>query len=248
MIYLHLFRLSENVPDVYTVESRDFQLLCNSFDIIQNSIRNSADSMCLLSDTSSCPDTLLPYLQTKLGFFTKQKIDSDKLRILLQAFPHIVKSKGSRQGIILAIRAFLKCIHKAEIVQLDIHNESDNSDSTDYFIDIGMNGQITDISILQELLDYVIPAGYVVQYYFFKDAEYVSRIRPSNCIRIFFVRSNGIDSGNSIPQERNTEGTSVFKLPNLETLVTDYEISSNEKHFNSVGGTRLVGGNEYEHN
>ena len=238
---MHLFRLSENVPDGYVTESRDFQLLCNAFDVIQNSIRNNADSMCLVSDTSSCPDTLLPYLQTKLGFFSKQKIDSDKLRILLQAFPHVVRSKGSRQGIILAIRAFLKCIHRAEIVQLDIRNETNDPNASDYFINIGMNGHVTDISILQELLEYVIPAGYIVQYYFFKDVEYITEVRPSNCIRIFFVRN-----GNSVAQQSVAEVTKAIQLPNPEKRSEAELVENDKKHFNTVGGTRLVGGNEHE--
>ena len=203
----------------------------------------------MASDTSSCPDTLLPYLQTKLGFFTSQKIDSDRLRIILQAFPHIVKNKGSRNGIILAIRTFLKCIHRAEIVHLDIHNLAVEGTGRDYFITIGMNGEITDISILTELLRYVVPTGYDVQYYFFRDTEAITSIKPSDSIRIFFIRSG--QEGDSKMTLHNSKVTSVAETYKGTTVWEPngnhrYEVSSDNitdddrRLFNTVGTTRVV--------
>ena len=93
------FRISEHVPDVYPRKSRDFQLFCSIFDCIFGQLKYNIDSIRDITDTAQCNERLLPLLQTKLGFFTNVKISSDDLRVILKAFPTIVRNKGSRTGI-----------------------------------------------------------------------------------------------------------------------------------------------------
>ena len=59
-----IFRLQENVPDVYARKSRDFQLLCNVFDILQGGIKYDIDTITSVVDTRYCSERLLPLLQS----------------------------------------------------------------------------------------------------------------------------------------------------------------------------------------
>ena len=40
-----IVRLSDKTPEIYSKESRDFQLLCNVFDCFVNGIKSDIDSM-----------------------------------------------------------------------------------------------------------------------------------------------------------------------------------------------------------
>ena len=115
-----IFRLQENMPDVYVRKSRDFQLLCNSFDAVFNSVKNDIDSITNVVDTRLCSERLLPLLQTKLGFFTNKHLTATELRIVLQAFKYIVRDKGSRTGIREAIEVFLKVANASNKSRIQI--------------------------------------------------------------------------------------------------------------------------------
>ena len=78
-----VFRLQQSVPDVYARKSRDFQMLCNLFDILFGSIKNDIDSMTDILDARTCSERLLSLLQTKLGFFSSQHITNEELRVVL---------------------------------------------------------------------------------------------------------------------------------------------------------------------
>ena len=80
------FRLRNNVPDVYVKQSRDFQLMCDLFDIINNGIKFDIDTIIDLSDTTLCRESMLPYLQSKLGLDLSKEIPNDILRIILNSF------------------------------------------------------------------------------------------------------------------------------------------------------------------
>ena len=62
------FRIRDNVPDAYVKRSRDFQLLCDLFDIVNNGVKFDIDSIMDLSNTELTRESMLPYLQAKLGF------------------------------------------------------------------------------------------------------------------------------------------------------------------------------------
>ena len=74
------FRTQDHVPDVYSRKSRDFQLFCSIFDCLNDGIKYDIDSMLDIVDTNQCNERLIPYLQTKLGFWSKEKISADRVR------------------------------------------------------------------------------------------------------------------------------------------------------------------------
>lgn len=198
-----VFRLQENVPDVYTRKSRDFQLLCNVFDCVNNGVKYDIDSIVDILDTRKCNERLLPLLQTKLGFFSNKNFTASQLRAVLTSFKQIVKDKGSEIGIREAIEVFLKisnASNKSEIRQLNrdlsVSEESVRTRLTNnYLIDVAIESSTLDVTILTELLRYVLPAGYRLQYSFYSSFDNVSVVNEEDVLNIIFLSSVGSDDG-----------------------------------------------------
>lgn len=161
---MSIIRIKDCVPSNYVSESRDFQLFTRVLDFTQNSIKNNIDSIVDTVDTNTIPSIYLNNLKSKLGFFTRHNYSDATLRKVLLSFPQIIRHKGSSEGIEMCINTFMTVlgVRDGHIVKI---NEND-----DYTVEIGLEIDIQDISLLEELLSYVIPTGYFVKFYFYTEA------------------------------------------------------------------------------
>lgn len=160
---MSMLRIQENTPEVYTDTSRDFQLIGRLYDCVINGIRFDVDSIINIIDTSSIDSKLLSLLQTKIGFFTQATVTDDDLRYVLKAFPVIVRNKGSLKGIEGAVNVFLKLKHVNTNVNIKIFN---NHGQYPYVVQIGLDMPYTNTVLLDEILKYVLPTGYIISYIF----------------------------------------------------------------------------------
>lgn len=197
---MSVFRTSEHTPDVYSRKSRDFQLFCAIFDVLFGALKYDINSIRDITDTSQCNERLLPYLQTKLGFYTNLKISGEDLRLILQAFPTIVHNKGSRIGIQQAIQVYLKLQGLDADSEVKITNYIPNDDENSYVVDIGITSKLTDTSVLTEILKYVLPAGYKLKYSFLLNDETKDNIEYKDSVTIVSaqqVLSSGLRPSNT---------------------------------------------------
>lgn len=151
-----MFRVEQNVPEVYVQQSRDFQLYSRLYDLVFQSARFSIDSMEQISDTMHCNDKLLPLIATKVGFFTDLNLTNYADRQVLSAFPYIIKYKGSLMGIQLVANLFQRIMNVNSFVEQD---PVDNHRVVIKFEDYSPN-----VQLLYALLDYIRPTGVVVDY------------------------------------------------------------------------------------
>lgn len=214
---MNTFRLAENVPDTYVKHSRDFQLLCNSFDCLQGNTKYYIDSIVDINNTSLIKDNLLPLLQTKLGFFTREEFSSKEIRTVMEAFKYMVKNKGSRKGILQAITIFLKTNNLGRNSRIIVLNKDDDTRKPLYIVNIKIESEYLDTTLLTELLRYVIPAGYIVEYSFYETQGFITEIEEfdsyNNTINIVFTTSSDNDatteSGTTIDTYENENAVST---------------------------------------
>lgn len=211
---MNIFRTQEHVPDVYPRKSRDFQLLCNVYDCANSAVKFDIDGIQDLKDTDLCNERVLNQLQTKLGFFTNKYIDTNSQRIILKGFPHIIRNKGSSKGIIQTIELFLKTKNidgRVEIQTANKENVLTTITSNNpvqliyntYVVHMHIPERIDDTTILDELLKYIIPAGYVISYEYYDNFGVDNDIiNTSDTIRIVFVNNEA----NSAIRHTATEG------------------------------------------
>ena len=199
-----MFRVENNVPEVYPAESRDFQLFSRLYDLVFQASRCSIDSMSQISSTSNCNERLLPLLGTKVGFFSNQIISDKTYRHVLSAFPYIIKYKGSRRGIEYIINVFEK------IANTSISIVS----STDADLTIQFDRYNTDLELLEELIEYVRPTGFMINYITTSSVSYESDFKHSDKVGVVkdeFYKSHIMKSSTS--NYENTVGhTQIVKV------------------------------------
>lgn len=170
---MSIIRAKNCVPQTYVSGSRDFQIFTEVLDFVQNGIKYNIDSITDTLDTETIPSEYLQNLKSKLGFFSTYLYEDSTLRKILESFPYIIKHKGSELGIHMCINTFMNILglregHKVEIVN---RHEEDSENQDDYTIIIGIESTIEDTTILEDMLSYVLPIGYFVKFYFYKDSD-----------------------------------------------------------------------------
>lgn len=151
-----MFRVADNVPEVYVNESRDFQLFSRLYDLAFQCSRFSIDSMETISDTLHCNDTLLPLIATKVGFFTKLKLANESDRKILCSFPYIMHYKGCMHAIELITNLF------EQLMNTRVKIKQDNNDKHKIFI--VFEDYTKHIELLYALVEYVRPVGLIIDY------------------------------------------------------------------------------------
>ena len=159
-----MFRLQENVPEVYVKQSRDFQLFCRIYDVINNALRFNAKSTENLLDPLHTSDRILPLLASRVGFFPKNEYSTEALRQVISAFPYIIKYKGSKIGIEMALNVILK-----------LENNYDESfaiiDNDEYMVKIYTKTKIQGEALLRDVLSYILPVGYDLEVNTYTDKD-----------------------------------------------------------------------------
>ena len=151
---MSVFRLQNKIPQVYTEESRDFQTFCRVMDTLHGGIMYDISSMQNLTRPLKINDSLLGLYSTKVGFFTNRDIDAKVLRYILAAFPYIIRYKGTLLGVEMATLAVLKAENSP------VGATDPLVFSQDYCIYVYTPFKIINKRALEEVLKYVIPAGY----------------------------------------------------------------------------------------
>lgn len=156
-----MFRLANNVPEVYVQKSRDFQLFTRLYDSVFNGVKYSTDALQLTLSTKECNQSLLELLKTKLGLFSDVTLTDYELRCVLQAFPTLIRHKGSWQGVDDILNLFQR-INLNHGDRGHVNKETANKEN--YQIVLEFNHPLNNDKLLMELLRYVLPTGYTVVY------------------------------------------------------------------------------------
>jgi hypothetical protein len=146
-----MIRLQDLTPQAYYNQSRDFQFIGRLFDIVLNYVKTSADNMYNLPCGKNMDEKLLNLLALTLGFQSKHHYNSKHLEAVCSVLPTILRHKGSLQAILDAVNAML--------------NSEGIRQTLDYYIEpreyitLYLPQQLSDLSLIRDLLPYILPAG-----------------------------------------------------------------------------------------
>lgn len=214
-----MFRIKDNVPNVYPEESRDFQTVACLYDLVIQSNRFGIDLMKLTSDTMRCNNRLLPLIGSKVGLFSELKLNNYMYRKILSGFPYIMKYKGSIHGVQLVANLFERLMNTSVYIEQD---PEDNNNLTLVF-----EGASPDITLLNVLLNYIKPTGVFINYAVRTTSEVSSDYSTSDSVTFnkFSVVTDGSKSSGMVsPTNTNVnladqslvEFTQLSKLGLLE--------------------------------
>jgi hypothetical protein len=150
-----MIKLRDFTPSVYYNESRDFQLLGRLFDTVLNETKTNIDLLYNLPFSENSPEETLELWALTLGLQNTQNYDATQLRAICGVFPQMLRAKGSLKAIELACKA----LFYAEGSTSAFYVEQVKSNNVITGIKIFVPSELKGITILQSVLDYIIPAG-----------------------------------------------------------------------------------------
>lgn len=188
-----MFRLQDNVPEIYVEESRDFQLFCRLYDSVFGGVKFSIDSLQRASCTKECHNSLLELLKTKVGLFSSLSLSDEELRTVLEAFPLIMRYKGSERAIKYIINLFYR-ITKDPFTSYSYHiiNEDPQFPNDTYTIQLRFGSEQRYNELLMELLRLVLPTGYNVSYEVIEVNNFETKLDLKDTLKVYPLGESNI--------------------------------------------------------
>lgn len=192
-----MIKVEKFTPEIYSKESRDYQLMCRVYDCIFNSTKADVDSIIHLLNTDTISSTFLPLLKTKLGYNSETILKDDELRYILRVFPYIIRAKGSTKAVEQMVNMCLKLYNLNADYQ--IRKGEEGSVFGDITLDqhsilIGIDTVLRSTELLRELCEYVMPSGFQLYVYFYQNVETADMYAFTQNTQLLFSSKN-INSG-----------------------------------------------------
>jgi len=147
-----MIKLENLTPEVYYKQSRDFQFIGRLYDLVLNSVKTNSDLLYSLPISDNSNDEFLDLMAMTLGFKAKHNYNTNQLRAICASLPKIMKNKGNVQAVILACQALLNSEGITHPLDYEVSRDNLN-------LDLFIPQDLTDINLLTDLLDYILPAG-----------------------------------------------------------------------------------------
>ena len=171
------------VPEIYYSGSRDFSFLARLFEVALNYMKTGADIIDYNLDSENADSTLIDLLCNTLGFVVKHKYINKDLVAVASTFSNLVKWKGSEYSIREAIKTLLNSQGIREQFELD------SSDRYNKEITLILPPETKDIILLEDLFDYILPAGMLVTINYSKIYNYEDSSLSLSGNDVEFIRS-----------------------------------------------------------
>jgi hypothetical protein len=149
-------------PSIYYQMSRDFQLLGRLYDVVLHSVKTDVDLLYNLPLSFNSNLDSIDLLAMTLGFIPKHKYNAKQLKAVCSVLPLIFKNKGSLQAIIILVNTILHAEGIKETVECFEKTHIDDTTGKtvpDHTILIAIPDKLQDLSLINDLLDYILPAG-----------------------------------------------------------------------------------------
>lgn len=155
-----MVRTETQVPSNYYTRSRDFQLLGRIFDLSMNSSKDYADSVRGCADGTALDGRMMSLLAKTVGFDCRDGHAASDLMMACRGFKSIMRRKGSEQAVIDCVSLMMRAQNVDDTFDVTIINKDGGADV--YEVLVLVPKELSDITLLEDLLDYVLPAGYVL--------------------------------------------------------------------------------------
>ena len=137
--------------------SRDMQALCKIIDLLINSSKTTSDNFINYLDFDNCPDNLLPFLASYVGYDYDYKESIKSNKTIIKNYPNLIHNRGSEVGIALAVALSVNTLEdKEQVDSLNLFNidYQPKNNKIVVYIYVPNNTAKT-----RELLEVVRPAG-----------------------------------------------------------------------------------------
>lgn len=149
-----MIKLQKYTPEIYYKESRDFQFIGRLFDLVLNAVKTEADLLYHLPLSTDSDEKLLELLAMTLGFKPKHQYNAKQLKAVCSVFAEILRNKGSIKALKIACESLFNAMDISQALDYTFTEGKDNTE-----LNLYIPPEFEDITILNDLLSYVLPAG-----------------------------------------------------------------------------------------
>ena len=181
-----MIKLQDYTPEVYYKESRDFQFIGRLYDLVLNYIKTNVDLIYSLPLSDNSDSQFIDLMAMTLGFHAKHKYTSQQLKAICSVLSEVIRNKGTIKALTIACDA----IFHAEGIQGQFDYELTNNNTN---IIIYLPQELSDTTLLNDLFDYILPAGMSCQII----KTYSEKVLPTtevNVDSIFYQYKNDPDN------------------------------------------------------
>lgn len=146
-----MIKVQNLTPEIYSKQSRDFQFIGRLYDIIFNYVKTNSANLYTLPIGKNMNEQLLNLLALTLGFKARKNYNSKQLLAICSVLPQILKHKGSLNSVLIATNALLTSNQIAQALDYTIIPKKG--------IILYVSQELSDLTLLTDLLDYILPAG-----------------------------------------------------------------------------------------
>lgn len=224
-----MIKLQNYTPEIYYKESRDFQLLGRLYDLVLNSIKTEADLLYYLPLSTNSDEKLLELLALTLGFKPKHQYNAKHLKAVCSVFAELMKYKGSIKALKIACEALFNAMDISQALDYDFTKGKDNAELNLYIAQ-----EFGDITILNDLLTYILPAGMscniIREFHLLTDSQ--TNIGLQDTVETYTI--NTLETSQLADLSRTTNLTELTKtkIGNKAGFITNSEIAKLEEETN----------------
>lgn len=239
-----MLRTKELVPSVYYNQSRDFQFLGRTLDVVFNYLKMNIDLMSGLPLSDNLDNKLIPLLAKTLGFTIKHEYNTQDLLCLCKVFSELVRNKGTKQAIEKAVLTLMNSQNISGYMEVDVIN-NDSGDLSPYTIYIYLPSEVTDRILLEDLFDYILPAGYDYKFINSTKADFMPRtlLDVDNKLKLFNLNNDKIGKIALAPNNNNNIAKPDMISVEDGTVDTQSEIATTFTG-RILGGKKITNDNE----
>jgi hypothetical protein len=149
-----MIKLQNYTPEIYYKESRDFQFIGRLFDLVLNAVKTDASLLYSIPLSTDSDEKLLELLAMTLGFEVRHHYNARQLKAVCSVFSEIVRNKGTIKALKIACEALFNSMDIDQSIDYDFTQGKDKTE-----LNLYIPPEFEDITILNDLLTYVLPAG-----------------------------------------------------------------------------------------
>jgi len=158
-------KVEKLLPEVYYSQSRDFSYIGRLFEILFNYMKTGADCIAVNPDSPNIDATTIELAALTLGFESKHKYTTRDLIYIISSFSDLIRKKGTKYAINTAIRLLMNSqkIYLEENIT-DFVSTMFLEEANSFIFDITIPEQLTDLILLEDIFDYILPAGVLYRF------------------------------------------------------------------------------------
>lgn len=152
-------------PSMYSKESRDYQLIGRLYNAVFNYAKMSIDGMNNFPLSKDSDKRFLDLVAKTIGFESKHSYNTENLYALCSSFKKIVSHKGTKKAIEELLSVLLNSQNIDKLFKVDVYTNNNTGKFKPYSIVIYVPTELKDIIMLEDMMSYILPAGFVYEIY-----------------------------------------------------------------------------------